>query len=153
MAYLTAKWTETKWVQEASPTDFAYVGNPFRSFWLRSLIQKQNSGTVYYIRLDSAYVQHLLNLWYSHHIVIGRSSYLQKQKQNIKMGNQKKKRVNVGINKAGECAYLNDLMILVAWRTAIKAKCIGAVTVQAKHVAFTPCRISMKPADGEKRSG
>ena len=84
IANLTTKWTETKCVQKAPPTNFTNVWNPFPRFWLRPLIEKQNSGTVYHIGLNSTYVQYLLNFWNPHHIMIWRSPYLQEPQKKKK---------------------------------------------------------------------
>jgi len=77
MTNLTSQRTKTKRVQERPPTNFTNKRNSFGStFRLRSLIQKQNPGTVYYISLHPTYIQHLLNLGNPHHIMIRRSPYL-----------------------------------------------------------------------------
>lgn len=111
IANLTTKWTETKCVQKAPPTNFTNVWNPFPRFWLRPLIEKQNSGTVYHIGLNSTYVQYLLNFWNPHHIMIWRSPYLQeppqKKKENyytffLKKEQEKKRKENPSLHKSSK---------------------------------------------------
>ena len=149
------------------------MSNSFARFWLRPLIQKQYSRTVYHISLHSAYIQHLLNLRHPYYIMIRRSSYLtirnQQQKNNYndfkKMPiksifesrknhphcsnalSTKTQKIDREINEIG---YLNHLVIFVPWRTAIKAKCI-AIAVQAIHITLASGRITVNPADIEKR--
>lgn len=49
-------------------------------------------------------------------------------------------------------ACLNDLMVFVSWRPAIKAERV-ATAIQAKHVAFAPGGVSVGAADGEEGGG
>jgi hypothetical protein len=93
-ANLTAQWTETKWVQQASSTNFTNMSNSFSRFWLWPLVEKQDSSTVYHIGLNSTCVQYLLNLRNPHYIMIWRSPYLPIAKENQKKKKEKKGKEN-----------------------------------------------------------
>lgn len=74
--YLASQRAEEECVQEASPADLAEMRDGLAAFRLRPLVEEQNPRAVYHIRLDSAYVQNLLNLRNPHHVVVRRSPYL-----------------------------------------------------------------------------
>lgn len=158
-AHLTTQRAESKWVQEASATDFTNVGDSFdSSFRLRPLIQEQNSGTVYHIGLNPTDVQNLLYLRNSHHIMVRRPPYLkfttktgwEKQAQCRRKRDSKKGFENWGKQK--NLVDLDHLVVFVSGRPAVEAKCISTA-VQAEHVAFTPGCVAVGSADGEERRG
>lgn len=128
-AHLTTQRAESKWVQEASATDFTNVGDSFdSSFWLRPLIQEQNSGTVYHIGLNPTDVQNLLYLRNSHHIMVRRPPYLkfttktgwEKQAQCRRKQDSKKGFENWGKQK--KFSWPGSLGGLCVWKTCSRSK-------------------------------
>ena len=49
----------------------------------------------------------------------------------------------------GKFRYLNDAVVFVTGRTAVKAKCVS-LAIQAIHIAFAPCAGAVAPTDAEK---
>lgn len=68
--YLATERTEAERVQETALADLAGVGHAFAGPRLRALVQKDDSGTVDNVGLDSGDVQNLLNLRDPYHIVV-----------------------------------------------------------------------------------
>lgn len=70
MNYLATQGAEPKGVGEASAANLTSVGDPFSRPWLRPLVQKHNLCAVDDVRLHVRYIQELLNLIHSHHIMV-----------------------------------------------------------------------------------
>lgn len=77
--YLATQRTETKRVQEISFAYFTQMGIGFTptnntiirlNLILWPLIKKKDSSTINHIRLNSTYIQYLLNLSHPHNIMI-----------------------------------------------------------------------------------
>lgn len=81
-SYLAAERAESERIQEASIADLADVRDAFPRPRLRPLIQKHNPRAVDDVGLDATNIQNSLYLRNPNHIVVRRSTNLQKTDQN-----------------------------------------------------------------------
>jgi|APAra0007618257_1042622.scaffolds.fasta_scaffold03756_3 hypothetical protein len=69
-SYFATERAETERIEKASATDFTSIGDSFADSWLRTFVQENDPCAVDYICLNTRYVYVLLNLVYSHNVVV-----------------------------------------------------------------------------------